>query len=82
MTRVTFQIPASIHERAKLLAKRDGLSLDQLITSAIAEKISVLEAADYLKARSTRGSRAHFNRLLAKVPSRKPFKGDALPTAK
>lgn len=82
MTRVTFQISASIHKRAKLLAKREGLSLDQLITSALAEKISDLEAADYLKSRSAHGSRAHFNRLLAKVPSRKPLKGDVVPTFK
>ena len=82
MTRVSFQIPASIHERAKLLAKRDGMSLDQLIATAVAEKVSVLEAVDYLGKRAARGSRADFHRILARVPARKPLKGDELPSAK
>lgn len=76
MTRVTFRLPDSIHERAKLLAKRDGISLDQLLTSAVAEKVSVLEGIDYLKARAARGSREAFGKILAKMPARKPLKGD------
>ena len=82
MTRVSFQMPASIHERAKLLAKRDGVSLDQLIATAVAEKVSVLETVDYLSKRAARGSRAELGRVLAKVPARKPLKGDELPNSK
>ena len=82
MTRVTFRLPDSIHARAKVLAKRDGISLDQLMASAVAEKISVLERLDYLKARAARGSREEFHRILAKVPARKPLKGDEWPGQK
>lgn len=77
MTRVTFRLPDSIHERANVLAKRDGISLDQLMASAVAEKISVLEGMDYLKSRAAKGSREGLGRILAKVPARKPVKGDA-----
>jgi hypothetical protein len=82
MTRVSFQVPASIHQRAKLLAKRDGISLDQLMASALAEKVSVLETVDYLRQRAARGSRQKFKDILANVPTRKPLKGDELPSRK
>jgi hypothetical protein len=82
MTRINLQLPASIHTRAKLLAKRDGVSLDQLITLALAEKMSALETEEYLQTRAARGSRAKFERALAKVPARKPLKGDELPARK
>ena len=82
MMHVTFRLPDSIHARAKLLAKRDGISLDQLLASAVAEKVSVLEGLDYLKARAARGSREAFGRILAKVPARKPLKGDEWPAQK
>ena len=36
------------------MAKRDGISLDQLLSSAVAEKVSVLEGLDYLKAQAAR----------------------------
>lgn len=65
-----------------MLAKRDGVSLEQLMASALAEKISVLESADHLAALAKGGSRARFNRLLAKVPARKPLKGDELPASR
>lgn len=82
MTRVNLQIPPSIHQRAKLLAKRDGVSLDQLVSLALAEKMSALDTEDYLQTRAARGSREKFQRALAKVPARKPLKGDELPSVK
>ena len=82
MVRVTFHLPRSIYDRAKVLAKRDGISMDQLLASAVAEKVSVLEGMDYLKGRAARGSRDAFNRILSKVPARKPFKGDEFPGKK
>ncbi|HVX86009.1 MAG TPA: toxin-antitoxin system HicB family antitoxin [Phycisphaerae bacterium] len=82
MTRVTFRLPDSIHERAKQLAKRDGISLHQLLASAVAEKVSVLEGIDYLQARAAKGKREDLKHILAKVPSRKPLKGDELPARK
>ena len=41
MTRINIELPLSVHERAKLLAKRDGVSVDQFISTALAEKMSV-----------------------------------------
>jgi hypothetical protein len=76
MTRVNLQLPPSIHKRAQVLAKRDGVSLDQLVALALAEKMSALETEDYLAKRAARGTREKFERALSKIPARKPFKWD------
>ncbi len=76
MTRIHLELPVSVHQHAKRLAKRDGVSLNQLISSALAEKMSVLEAAPYFKARAKRASRKVYDDILAKAPARKPLKGD------
>ncbi len=79
MTRINIELPLSVHERAKLLAKRDGVSVDQFISTALAEKMSVLEAETYFRQRAKRGTREAFDRVMAKVPARKPLPGDELP---
>jgi hypothetical protein len=80
MTRISLQLPPSIHERAKRFAKKDGVSLDQLVALALAEKLSAFDAQEYLENRAARGSREKFARALAKIPARKPLKGDEFPS--
>ncbi len=47
------KLPASVKAAAARLAKEDGVSLNQWISVAIAQKIGVVEtAADFLKRRS------------------------------
>jgi hypothetical protein len=82
MTRISVEIPASIHERAKVLAKQDGVSLDQLIALALAEKMSALDTDDYLRTRAARSSREKFDRALGKISDRKPFKWDTFKPTK
>ncbi|HUO09106.1 MAG TPA: toxin-antitoxin system HicB family antitoxin [Phycisphaerae bacterium] len=79
MTRINIELPASVHERAKQLAERDGVSVDQFIATALAEKMSVLEAEAYFRERASRGTREAFDRALAKVPARPPLPGDEFP---
>jgi hypothetical protein len=47
-----------------VLAKRDKITVDQFISSAVAEKMSALMAESYLKNRAQRGSRAAYERVL------------------
>jgi len=49
------KLPVSVKEAAARLAKEDGVSLNQWIAVAIAQKIGVVEtAADFLKQRAGR----------------------------
>ena len=45
MSQVTLRLPDSLHKRAKLLAQEDHVSLNTMITVALAEKVSILDKA-------------------------------------
>ena len=57
------------------MAEREGISINQLINSAVAEKLAALMTEEYLEQRAARGSRRKLRRVLAKVPDVKPAKG-------
>jgi predicted transcriptional regulator len=78
MSTLSVRLPDSLHARAKELAEKDHISLNQMIANALAEKIAALETEDYLQARAAKGNRKQFDQVMAKVPSRPPFEGDEL----
>jgi hypothetical protein len=78
MTAISLRLPASLHKSARLLAQEEDISLNQLITTALAEKLSALATETYITERSARGSRKKFERALKKVSRGKPMKGDEL----
>jgi len=55
------------------------VSINQLITLALAEKVSALMTEEYLQERAKRGSRKKFERAMAKVPKVEPEEHDHLP---
>ena len=76
MSAISLRLPDSLHSRARVLSKRDHVSINQFVATAVAEKISALETEDYLARRATRGSRRKFVAALAQVPDRDPDKHD------
>jgi len=67
-----------LHEAARELAKRENVSINQLITLALAEKVSALLTADYLEERARRGDKDKFVRALSKVADVEPEERDQL----
>jgi hypothetical protein len=57
-------------------AKDDGVSVNQFITVALTEKLSVMNAAEYFEERAKSGSREKFDRVLSKVSKREPLEFD------
>lgn len=78
MTTLSLRLPDYLHKSVKELAKQEGVSINQLITLAIAEKISALMAEDYIKNRGLSGRRATYEAILAKVPAAEPIEGDKI----
>jgi hypothetical protein len=76
---MSLRLPESLHQRARELAKREGISINQLIATALAEKISALDTIEYLEERGARGSREAFLEILSRVPPGPPVPGDELP---
>jgi hypothetical protein len=67
MSTISLRLPASLHKSVRELAKKEDVSINQLITTALAEKLSALTTAEYLDERAKRGSRRKFDRAMAKV---------------
>ena len=78
MSTLNVNIPESLHRRAQSLAQDDGVPLDQFSATALAEKVAVLDADSYIRARAARGSREKFDRVLSKVPDVEPEEHDRL----
>ncbi len=78
MSILSLRIPESLHNRVRILASEDNISINQFITSALAEKLSALDTEKYLEKRALHGSKEKFLKVLAKVPDVAPEKYDRL----
>jgi hypothetical protein len=81
MSSISLRLPESLHRQARALAEREDISINQLIATALAEKMAALMTGEYLAERAARGSRKKFDRVLKKVRAhdRAPVSGDELP---
>lgn len=78
MSTISIRLPESIHKKIKELAKKEGVSMNQLVNSAVSEKVSAILTAEYLEARGVQGSRARFEQILNSVPDEEPDEQDKL----
>lgn len=80
MSSISLRLPESLHRQARELAEREDISINQLIATALAEKMSALMTSEYLTERAVRGSRKKFDRVLTKVRlnGHAPSPGDEL----
>jgi hypothetical protein len=72
MATISLRIPESLHKITRDLAKEEGVSMNQLITLALAEKVSALATETYLEERARRGDKAKFLAAMAKVADEEP----------
>lgn len=72
MSSLSLRLPDSLHRHIKEFSEKEGVSINQFISTAVAEKMSALSTLDYLEARGKRGSRAKLKELLSKVPDVEP----------
>lgn len=79
MTTLSVRLPESLHRNAKLFAEREGTSLNQLLATALAEKLAALSAEEVLQARAQRADQGSFKRALAEVPDAAAEPGDQWP---
>jgi predicted transcriptional regulator len=67
MSSISLRLPESLHKKARALAKKENTSINQLVSSALAEKISAITTEEYIQARAGRASKAKFRKALLKV---------------
>jgi hypothetical protein len=81
MSRATYplKLPVSIKKAAQRLAKEDGVSLNQWIAAAVAQKVGVVEtAADFFKKRAGEATGAGMMRFLRNAPKAVPEPEDEI----
>ena len=78
MSSISLRLPESLHKKARELAERENISINQLVATALAEKMAALLTGELLMERAKRGNRTKFNRVLKKVRDIEPDEGDGL----
>ena len=78
MSALSLRLPKTMYNQLRAAAKAEGISMNQFIMLAVAEKIATLSTLDYLEERAKRGSREKFLAVLEKAPDVEPEEHDRL----
>ncbi len=78
MSSLSLRLPDSLHRHIKEFSEKEGVSINQFISTAVAEKMSALSTQNYLEDRAKRGSEAKLQKLLRKVPAIEPEEFDKI----
>ena len=79
MSKVNLHLPDYLHSYIRELAKQEGVSVNQFIALAVAEKVSALSAADYLQMRASRADADAYKEVLDAVPDTPAEAHDTVP---
>jgi len=70
------RLPRSIRAGVERVSKREGVSINQFVSIAVAEKLAMLEAETYFTERQARADLEAFDRLMARGSGEAPRPGD------
>lgn len=70
------RLPRSIRAGVERLSKKEGVSINQFVSIAVAEKLAMLEAESYFTERQARADLDAFDRLMARPTGEPPREGD------
>ena len=77
-TTYPLRLPASIRVEVAKLAKREGISVNQFIALAVAQKVSALYAATWFAERCSRADMKAFDRLMRRKDGEPPRDDDRM----
>ena len=75
----SLRLPRSIKAAVEKFARSEGISMNQFVACAVAEKLTALNSAAYFSERKSRANLAKFKRLLKRKDGAVPREGDELP---
>ncbi len=76
MSSLSVRLPDSLHRNLKRAAEADGISINQFISLAVAEKLSALQTYDLIAERAKGASKDAFLQAMALVPKGEIREGD------
>ena len=72
------RLPASIKAAAEKLAREEGISLNQFVATAVAEKLAAMSTATFFMERRDRADLETLRKLLTRTGGEPPRKGDEI----
>lgn len=72
------RLPRSLKEAVSEAAENDGVSVNQFIAIAVAEKLAALKTASFFSERAKRADVDAFKRVLTRTGGQAPQEGDEL----
>ena len=76
MSTLIVRLPESLHKNLQSVADREGISIDQFVSTSIAEKMAALMTLDYLTERASKANREQYLAALSAIPDVEPDEGD------
>ncbi len=73
------RLPRSIKQAVERYAKEDGISMNQFMATAVAEKLSALESAKFFQGRYERMNLEKFDEVMFRKRGETPREGDEMP---
>lgn len=70
------RLPRSLKEAAERVASEDGTSMNQLVVTALAEKLSAMKTAEIFAERKQRADFQAFDRIMSRKGGVKPASED------
>lgn len=75
---MSVSLPEPLRRSVEALAQREGISVDQFIASAAAEKLAAWQGLEHLRREAAQGRREDLEHYLAAVPDVEPQESDRL----
>lgn len=70
------RLPRSVKAAAEKMAESEGISLNQFVATAVAEKLAVMSTAEFFAERKARADLTAFKRILKRKGGEAPRPGD------
>jgi len=72
------RLPRSLKRAVELQSREDGTSINQFVATAVAEKISALQTAEFFASRRARADYKAFDKLMKRRRGAPPREGDEI----
>ena len=78
ISRINLRLPRSILAGIEKLSKQDGISINQFVSIAAAEKLAIMQAETYFAERIAKADMAAFDRVMQRQGGQPPREGDEI----
>ncbi len=76
MSLITVELPKSLYVKINELSEAEGISANQFLVLAAAEKMSAILTENYLEEEARKGRREDFEKVMKAVPGTEPEEYD------